>query len=168
MLAQGPARRHGSVALAAALFFAALARVPSPLAASDYAEGLAAYDAGDFVTAAEIWEDLAEAGDAAAQSALAELYLGGFGVAPDPAAAARWYRAAALQGDVAAQLNLGDLYRRGIGVERDPVQAYLWYSLAAEQGNAWAADQRQALEEGLTAEQRAVAEELLAQHQGGN
>lgn len=44
-----------------------------------FGEGLAAYDAGDYETAARLWRGLAEAGDAGAQSALADLYALGLG-----------------------------------------------------------------------------------------
>ena len=43
----------------------------------------------------------AEQGDAVAQAAVGDSYLGGEGVAPDAAEAARWYRLAAEQGDPA-------------------------------------------------------------------
>ena len=63
-------------------------------AQSDFMEGLAAYDAGDYRTALEEWRTLAETGDAEAQTALAGLYLDGLGTAVDAAAALRWYRRA--------------------------------------------------------------------------
>lgn len=125
----------------------------APTARADFADGLAAYDGGDFETALEEWRPLAEAGDAEAQVALAGLYLAGAGVATDAAAAVRWYRRAAEAGHPVAQLNLGDLYRRGLGVSRDLVAAYVWFALAAEQGRAWAGRQRDALAEELTARQ---------------
>ena len=119
-------------------------------ARADFADGLAAYDGGDFETALEEWRVLAEAGDAEAQVALAGLYLAGEGTAADPAAAFQWYRRAAEAGHPVAQLNLGDLYRRGAGTPRDLVAAYVWFALAADQGRAWAARQRDALAEDLT------------------
>jgi len=110
----------------------------SPPAWADFADGLRAFDAGDYAAALAAWQPLAEAGDADAQAALAGLHLQGLGVAGDAARAAALYRQAARQGHVMAQLNLGDLYRRGIGVRRDPIEAYRWLALAAGQGHPWA------------------------------
>lgn len=109
---------------------------PAP---GDFAEGLEAFDGGDYATALSEWKPLAESGDPHAQVALAWLYRGGLGVPQDDSKAALWYRRAAEQGHAVAQLNLGEMYLTGQGVSRDLVQAYAWLSLAAAQGNAWAA-----------------------------
>ncbi len=129
---------------------------------ADFADGLAAFDAGDYRTAFEEWRTLAEAGDAEAQTALAGLYLDGQGAPADAAEAVRWYRRAAEQGDPVAQLNLGDLYGRGRGVGRDLVSAYVWLSRAAEQGRRWPARRRDEIAERLSPAQRDAAEARLA------
>ncbi len=128
---------------------------------ADFAEGLAAYDGGDYRTAFEEWRALAEAGDPIAQTALAGLYLDGYGTPADPAQALRWYRRAAEQGDAVAQQNLGDLYARGLGAGRDLVSAYVWLSLAAGQGRRWAAGRRDEVALQLTPKARAEAEGRL-------
>ncbi|MHA1154082.1 MAG: tetratricopeptide repeat protein [Alphaproteobacteria bacterium] len=128
---------------------------------ADFAQGLAAYDGGDYRTAFEQWRALAEAGDAEAQTALAGLYVAGQGAPADAAAAVRWYRRAAEQGHAVAQQNLGDLYGQGRGVARDLVSAYVWLSLAAEQGQRWSARRRDQLSPQLSPEQRAEAEARL-------
>lgn len=128
---------------------------------ADFADGLAAYDAGDYAVAVEEWLPLARLGQTDAQLAIADLYLSGTGLQRSPAQAIAWFRRAAEQGDVIAQLNLGDFYRRGLGVRRDPVHAYFWLSLAADQGSRWSALQRQEIAETLTGEQRSAAEALL-------
>jgi TPR repeat protein len=115
-----------------------------------FAEGLEAYDAGDFDTTVAAWRPLAEAGNVEAQVAVAGLYLQGLGVRADPTEAARWYRMAAEAGDAVAQLNLGDLYSRGLGVPLDLVEAYAWLTLAAEQGNKWPAARRDEIAVGLS------------------
>ena len=56
---------------------------------ADFADGLAAFDAGDYRTAFEEWRTLAEAGDAEAQTALAGLYLDGQGAPADAAPPSR-------------------------------------------------------------------------------
>ena len=135
-----------------------------PLRADDearFAEGLAAYDAGDYRTSFEAWRPLAEAGDVEAQVALAALYLGGLGVPADAGLAVSWYRRAAAAGDAVAQLNLGDFHLRGVGVQRDPVRAYAWFSLAAEQGRRWAALRRDELAGRLTPCELTEARDLI-------
>jgi TPR repeat protein len=129
-----------------------------------FAEGLEAYDAGDFETAIEAWRPLAEAGSLEAQVSLAEFYLNGLGVAADPAAAAAWYRRAAEAGDPVAQLNLGDLYARGLGVARDPVEAFVWFDLAARQGKSWAAARRDEISPHLDLAQRAEAQARIERY----
>lgn len=149
--------------LAAAVVLATAWAGPSPAdEEARFAEALAAYDAGDYQTSLEAWGPMAEAGDAEAQLALAGLYLDGLGVPADPAEAVRWYRLAAAAGDPVAQLNLGDLRLKGLGVGRDLVRAYAWFSLAADQGRRWAALQRDALAEQLTASELAEAQDLAA------
>ncbi len=124
---------------------------------ADMADGLAAFDAGDYATAFEEWRALARAGEAEAQVALAGLYLAGQGTRADAAEALRWYRLAAEQGDAVAQLNLGDLLDRGLGVARDPVGAYVWFALAAAQGRCWPALRRDEIAGCLRPAQRAEA-----------
>ena len=133
-----------------------------PGARADIAEGLEAYDAGDYAAAVAAWLPLAEAGDAEAQVALADLYLHGQGVPADPARAADWYRRAAAQGDAVAQLNLGDLYSRGLGLPRDLIQAYVWLARAANQGRRWAAARRDAIGRQLDPARLAEAQRLVS------
>jgi len=151
-------RAAARIIVLAALLFA----VAAPVTRADFAEGLAAFDAGDYQDALEAWRQLAEAGDPEAQIALAGLYRGGLGLPADLAAAARWYRRAAEQGEAVAQLNLGDLYSRGVGVPRDLVRAHLWLSLAAAQGRRWADRRRREIAAAMTAAERAEAKRLAA------
>lgn len=77
----------------------------------------------------------ANAGEAAAQAALANAYrVGHAGVQQDYVEAAKWYRKAAEQGDASAQAVLGHLYRTGEGVQQDYAEAFIWDRCAAEQG----------------------------------
>ncbi len=132
-----------------------------PLSArADFADGLRAYDAGEYESALAEWTPLARAGDGDALLALAGLYRQGLGTAPDLARAARLYRRAAEQGAVIAQLNLGDLYARGQGVARDLVRAYMWLELAARQQHGWAATRRDGIRPAMTAAQVAEARRL--------
>lgn len=130
-------------------------------AQADFADGLAAYDAGDYRRAFTEWQPLAESGDSTAQVAVAGLYLSGQGVRADVAEALRWYHRAAEGGNAVAQLNLGDVYARGLGVAVDPVAAYVWFSLAAAQGRQWPEMRRAELAQSLSKAQRAEAEARL-------
>lgn len=63
--------------------------------------------AGNWNAAYESCKDAAEAGDAASQYALSELYRNGNGIGRDPNKAFEWAEQAAEQGLTAAQANLG-------------------------------------------------------------
>lgn len=132
------------------------------LSFADFADGLAAYDAGDLQAAYEAWLPLAEQGDVQAQVALAGLLeTGGAGFAQDLTAAAEWYQRAADEGDPIAQMNLGEFYALGKGVARDPSRALALFSLAAEQGQQWAAGQRDRLASTMSAQEIDLAKTLM-------
>lgn len=90
-----------------------------------------AYDRADTKSALGAWLPLAEQGDPEARVIVGEIYERGIGVAPDYAAAARWYMLAADDGSKRAQINLGHLYEQGLGVPADPKLAVQWYRRAA-------------------------------------
>ena len=142
------------------IWLAATLALAPEVRAEDFADGLSAYDAGDYAAAVAVWSDLARRGDAEAEAALAGLYLQGLGVAESAAQAAAWYRRAAKRGLMAAQMNLGDLYAAGRGVKRDLVEAYLWLGLAAAQGNSWSAGRRDEIAKAMSATDIAEAEAL--------
>lgn len=100
-----------------------------------YADGIAAFNARDYAAAAQIWEPLAQEGEANSQTRMGYLYEHGLGVVPDSAKAADWYRRAAEQDDPAGAFNLGVLYRKGQGVPRDDLIARQWYERAARNGH---------------------------------
>jgi len=122
-------------ALAAALVFT-IATVSSVHA--DLADGVSAYDGGDYETAIAEFTAAAQAGDPGAQLALANMMQYGEGMQRDTASAAVWYRLAAERGDAVAQINLAELTRTGTGPEADPEGAYFWLSLAVRSGHRWA------------------------------
>ena len=132
-------------------------------ARADFADGLAAFDAGDYRTALAEWRALADQGDTEAQIAIAGMYLAGHGVPPDASQAAHWYARAAERGDAVAQLNLGDFYARGLGVPRDLVNAYFWLSLAVEQGKRWPDLRRREIAARMAPGERAEAEARLTE-----
>jgi hypothetical protein len=105
-----------------------------PLHAS-LAEGIQAYERGQFANALQFLLPLANEGDAVAQYHLGLLYEDGKGVRADPVQARQWYERAAQVGYAEAQFRLGRLHADGKGVPADGTQAARWYLLAAGQGH---------------------------------
>ncbi|MBC9175709.1 tetratricopeptide repeat protein [Pseudoroseomonas ludipueritiae] len=103
---------------------------------------LAAFQRGDYAEALNLWEPLARAGDARAQSNIGACFAEGMGVERNPALALTWLTLAAEAGYPAGQRNLAALYLQGGGdaVEADPAHAAALYRQAAEQGDAQAQD----------------------------
>jgi len=103
---------------------------------ADFADGLDAYNAGDYKTALQEWLALAEEGDMRAQYNVGWMNAYGIGTLQDYEEAINWYRKSADQGFVHAQFNLGNMYLRGDGVDKDDALAFSWFIKAAEQGDA--------------------------------
>ena len=82
--------------------------------------------------------ELAEAGDAAAQTELGHRYDDGRDVVQDYAGAVSWFRRAAEQGFAPGQAALGFMYGTGRGVTQDDGEAVRWFRRAAEQGDVLA------------------------------
>ena len=135
--------------------------IPAHVVAGDWADGLEAYDGGDYGRALTLWRRAAAAGNLDAMTAIADAHARGLGITPDLAAAVAWYRRAAERGHTVAQLNLGDMISRGAGAERDLAEAYVWLGLAAASGNAWAARRQGEVRSAMTDEDRAAAERHL-------
>ena len=134
-----------------------------PVGAESLSDGLRAYDAGRYATAAGIWSRLAEAGDVDAQTALAGLYVSAPpGVSYAPEKAAQLYRWAAEQGDAIAWMNLGDFYAKGVGVERDFGRAAFWLRLASEAGYAWASERLRKIAPMMNADDEVTLNRLRA------
>ena len=114
----------------------AFALPAGPATAGPFEDALAAYQRGDYKTAAKLFQPLAEQGYPAAQFNLAVMYRNGRGVRRDDAKAFKLYRRVAEQGDAAAQFNIGLMYDAGQGVRQDSVRALRWYRKAARQGIA--------------------------------
>ena len=117
------------------LTFAILIGLAAP-AWAGFAEGVAAYNRGDYATALREFRPLAGQGDAKAQVNLGFMYGEGQGVAQDYAEAVKWFRKAAGQGNTGGQNNLGIMYDKGRGVPQDYAKAAKWYRKAAGQGVA--------------------------------
>lgn len=109
----------------------AAADKPAPLAVDKFQSGTAAFDAGQFSKARELWLPLADDGDVRAQYALGRLYEKGKGVGRDFAQAFSWYRKAAEKGHPDSQYRLAVGYVYGLGTKKDEAEALSWLRKAA-------------------------------------
>ena len=104
--------------------------------AEDLAEADEAFDRGEFVTALELYEALAEQQDPAATYRLGLMYEQGLGTDADPATAASWYQKALALDSPEAIGALADLHLRGIGVIQNFKESLRLNISAAEAGYA--------------------------------
>ncbi|MCG6963131.1 MAG: sel1 repeat family protein, partial [Acidobacteria bacterium] len=125
------------IAITLLLLVPALALAAPPTNEKDPLEqGLAAYKAGHYQEALDLWRPLAAQGNPEAQFRLGYMYANGLGVALDQGLALTWYRKAAELGHAKAQYNVGIAYLQGTGVGKDPKEASTWLKRSASQG--WA------------------------------
>lgn len=99
-------------------------------------EAYGAFQRGLYVTALDKALPRAQAGDAAAQTLVAEMMSRGLGILHDPKEAAFWYGQAAKRGDPAAMFQYALLLMEGRYVQRDKAKADDYMRRAAEAGNA--------------------------------
>jgi hypothetical protein len=121
-------RQSRFLALSGVLICAAI--FSNPAAADRLRNGIRAFAAHDYVTAARIFTELAPLGDARAQTYLGYMFAYGKGVPQNFMVSAGWYRCASQQGDPTAQYMLGLMYDKGQGVPQDYVVAYSLLDLA--------------------------------------
>jgi len=144
----------------------------APALSAPMEDGQAAYNAGDYKTALDLWRPLAEQGDARAQNNLGVMYENGKGVPQNIAEAVKWYRLAAGQGYAGAQNNLGLIYAIGRGIRRDPIRAYMWFSLAAAslsgEVGATVAQSRDVFASAMTSRAIALATDMAKKCQASN
>ena len=98
-------------------------------------DGEAAWSRGDYTTARELLQPLADQGVAQAEATLGVMYDNGQGVPRDDAAAVTWFRKAADQGHPHAEYDLALKYSEGRGVPRDDEAALSWFEKAADHGD---------------------------------
>ncbi len=80
-------------------------------------------------------KQLAEQGNAKAQSDLGAMYYLGLGVEASNEESVKWFRKSAEQGYAEAQYHLGEMYLDGEGIEQSYTEALKWLRKSAEQGN---------------------------------
>ena len=88
-----------------------------------YSDGITAHQNGDYETAFDIFQPLAENGDAAAQGILGTMYYSGQGVPKNIPEGVSYYQLAAENGDSYGMFNLAFMYRDGDGVPQDFTEA---------------------------------------------
>jgi TPR repeat protein len=103
----------------------------SPAPGGTAADGWHAFDVGDYKTALQIWEPLAQQGDANLQVLVGSLYDYGQGVPQDKKQALQWYVMAAEKGLGRAQLAAGSLLAKN-GKQQDLVEGYKWLTIAGD------------------------------------
>ena len=117
-----------------------LCLLAQPAVAGQFEDGQTAYDRGEYATALQLWQPLADQGVAQAQFNVGEIYLDGKGVPTNETEGLKWLQFAAEQGYAEAQNTLGNLHINGqeigLAVPKDYAEALKWYRLAAEQGDA--------------------------------
>jgi hypothetical protein len=108
---------------------------PGLVLATNYEDGVAAYDAGDYKKAFKIMLEEAKGGNASAQWNLYIFYFDGQGAAVNKKQALYWLKRAAKHNHAKAQYQMGYLYGVGstpMGIKKDPKTAIFWMSKAAE------------------------------------
>jgi TPR repeat protein len=92
--------------LVCGLIAAAFGMAGLPAIAGPWEDGMAAYNRGDYVPAAQVFRAMAKAGNAKAQGMLGGMYHRGQGVAKSSAHAFMWLSLAARRGDAKAKADL--------------------------------------------------------------
>lgn len=101
-------------------------------------EAYGAFQRGYYVTALALALERAQAGDAAAQTLVAEMMTRGMGIARNARDAAFWYGEGAKNGDPAAMFRYALLLMAGRDVTRDKAKADEYMKKAADAGHALA------------------------------
>src|SRR3990172_11306985 len=97
----------GAWLLVFALLAAGCAKLPQE---EEFQAGMEAYSKGDYKTALEKWQPIAEDGHTSAQVNIGVLYYEGRGVRRGYEEAVKWYKMAAMRGHPEAEYNLGVAY----------------------------------------------------------
>ena len=85
----------------------------------DFEDGLKAYNSKNYKKAVELYQKVANQGNADSQNKLAFMYNFGIGVKQNYKKASELYQESSNQGNVDAQYNLGLMYELGRGVKQN-------------------------------------------------
>jgi len=106
--------------------------MPKP---KEFARGVAAYDAGNFQQAYDIWLPLAHHGDLAAIFNIGLMLRDGRGIPKDQPRALIFFKKAAQWGHLGSEVDLADMYYKGEGTPQNYVEAARWLMIAARRGH---------------------------------
>lgn len=111
-------------------------------AKAGFEEGKSAFEKGNFATAKQELQPLADKGDAKAQNLIGQMYLEGKGEDVNYKKAMEWFLKAAEQGYPNSQTNIGEMYLKNqgvtVGYRIGYKKAMEWFLKAAEQGYPYA------------------------------
>ncbi len=117
------------------------ALAPLSALAGPFEDGVAAYEAKNYIGAWLYFNELANNGHSGAQIFLGAMYeFENAAVSKSDTKAANWYRKAAQQGNALGQYNLGVMHANGKGVPQSYSEAMKWYKKSAAQGSGNAAN----------------------------
>jgi len=102
-----------------------------PSSPKGFDEGVAAYQAGDYVAAYIKWLPYAKAGDPAAQRNIGHMHRKGLGISQSYERAFDLFKMAAYKGLPTAMGNLALAYYKGEGTKRNYTEARHWFEQAA-------------------------------------
>ena len=100
-----------------------------------YQKGLVEYERGNYLSAFNIWEVLAQKNHSRSQYKIGQLFLNGQGVNQDNQSAIYWISKAASNQDDEAQNHLGALYFSGQAIGVDHIKAEELFLAASNKGN---------------------------------
>ncbi|MFZ1988967.1 MAG: tetratricopeptide repeat protein [Alphaproteobacteria bacterium] len=107
-------------------------RKPDP---QRFSQGVAAYDAGNYAEAYDIWLPLARHGDLAAVFNIGLMLRDGRGIPQDQPRALAFFKQCAERNHLGCQVNLADMYYTGKGTTPDYKRAASWLMVAARRGH---------------------------------
>ncbi len=102
------------------------------VSAGPWEEGYAAYQRKDYTAAVAKWRQVADKGNAKAQSLMGQMYFFGQGVKQDYPQAITWLNLAAAQGEPKAHFKLGSMHENAQGFTQNKLMAAVSYTMAAE------------------------------------
>ena len=102
------------------------------VSAGPWEEGYAAYQRKDYTAAVAKWRQVADKGNAKAQSLMGQMYFFGQGVKQDYPQAITWLNLAAAQGELKAHFRLGSMHENAQGFTQNKLMAAVYYTMAAE------------------------------------
>jgi len=111
------------------------ASVKAPVFNSIADKGLAAFSAGDYITAISIFKSLADEQKPGGAFGLGLVHQIGPGILPDADKAEEYYKQAATEGSAEAMTNLGLYYWQSMAPPNDKFMAQKWLTQAIEKGS---------------------------------